>query len=114
MVEPLRYPAIIENDLLRGLDVLVILRRRDIAVAEIIVLIGRLRVNQADADQLFWMRERKSAQDDGVNDCELSHRAADAEREHEHGKDTKYFVLHDDAKTDTKVLAKRFEDHNEF
>ena len=98
--------------LLRRLDVLVILRRRNVADAEIVVLIARLRIDQADADQLFRMRKGKAAQHDRVDDRELRHRAADAEREHEHGEKTKNFVLQQDAKTDTNILAKRFENHD--
>jgi hypothetical protein len=42
---------------LRRLDVLVILRGRHIAHTEIVDLIGRFRIDQPDADELFGMRK---------------------------------------------------------
>ena len=77
--------------LLRRLQVFVILSGRNIAVAEIVVLIGRLRIDQPDAHQLFGMRKRKSAEHERVDDGELRRHAADAEREHEHGEKAKRF-----------------------
>ena len=60
------------------------------------------------------MRKRKPAQHDRVDDRELRHRAADAEREHEDGEKTKNFVLQQDAESDTDVLSERFENHDDF
>ena len=96
---------------LSGAQILVILRRRNVAVAEIIVLIGRLRINQADAHQLFRMGEGKAAQDKGVYDRELRGHPGDAEREDEHGENTKSFFLEQNAETDADILMKSIEDH---
>ena len=100
--------------MLRRLDVLVILRGRDIAVAEVVVLVARFGIDQSDADQLLRMRKGKPAEHDRVDDRELRHGAADAEREHENGEKTKDFVLQKDAESDAHVLTKRFENHGDF
>ena len=41
--------------MLRSSQVLVILGGRNIANTEVVVLIARLRIDQANADQLLWM-----------------------------------------------------------
>ncbi len=105
MVEPFEVAGHHRERMLGRLDVLVILRRRDIAVAEVVVLIARLRIDQPHADQLFGMRKRKPAEHDGVDHGELRHRAADAEREDENGEKTKDFVLQKDAESDTDILT---------
>ena len=79
--------------LLRRFQIFVILRRRNLAEPEIIVLIARLGINQPDADQLLRMRKREAAQDDRVDHGELRGRTADAESEHEDGQKTKRFLF---------------------
>src|SRR5205823_3511126 len=91
-----------------------ILRRRDIPVPEIVNLIARLWINQPDADQLFGMRKRKSAQHNRVDHGELGHGAADPKRQHEDGEDAKNLVLQKNTKSDTDILIKRFKHHDDF
>ena len=97
--------------ILARLQVFVILSRRDEALPEIILLRRCLRVEQAYAHELLWMRERKSAQDKGVDDGELRGHAGDAERENEDGEETKRFFLEEDAQTDADILVNSVEDH---
>src|SRR6266566_5676587 len=86
--------------MLRSFQILVILRGRNVANTEVIVLIARLWIDQANADQLLWMGKREAAQNDRVDDCELGGRPADAESEHKHGQKTKRFLLDEDTETD--------------
>ena len=51
------------------------------------------------------MRKRKSTQHNRIDHSELCHRAADAERKHEDGKNKENFVLQKDAKPDTDILS---------
>ena len=90
--------------LLTRAQVFVILRRRDVAVAEVVILIRGLRIDQADAHELLGMRKGKAAQHDGVDHRELRRDAANAEREHGDGEDKERFVLHQHAKTDAEIL----------
>ena len=91
---------------LRGFDVFVILRGRNIAVAEVIVLIARLGIDQTDAYELFRMRKRKSAEHDRVDHGELRGRAADAESEDQGGEKTKRFLFEQHAQSDAHILPK--------
>ena len=71
----------------------------------------RLRIDQADAHQLFGMRKGKSAQDECIDHRELRRHATNAEREDEHGEKTKRFFFDQNAKTDAEILEERFEQH---
>lgn len=66
--------------MLGGPQVFVILRGRNIAGAEIVILCSGLRIDQSHADQLLRMREREATQDEGIDDGELGRHSADAER----------------------------------
>ena len=79
--------------LLRVLQVFVILRGWNEAQPEVVVLIARLWIEQANRHQLLGVRERKSTQHDRVHNCELRRRGADAEPEHEHGQKAERFIL---------------------
>ena len=99
--------------LLASLQIFVVLRGGDIAVAVIVLLRRRLRVDQADAHQLFRMGKGKAAKHKGVDDRELRGHAPDAEGEHDRGEDAEGFLLEQNPEADTDVLAKSIEDHNE-
>ncbi len=90
--------------LLTRAQVFVILRRWDVAVAEVIILIRGLRIDEADAHELLGMRKGKAAQHDCVHHRELGRDAANAEREDDDGEDKKRFVLYQHAKTDAEIL----------
>src|SRR5437667_11427 len=92
--------------LLRVLQVLVILRRGNIAEPEVIVLIARLRIDQPDSHQLFGMWKRQTAQRYGVYHGELRGGTANAQAEHKHGQETKGFVLEQNTETDSHILTK--------
>ena len=96
---------------LRRAHVFVILRGRNVARAEVVVLRRRLRIDQADAHQLFRMRKRKSAQNECVHDRELRRHATNAEREDEHGEKAKCFLFDQNAETDADISEERFEQH---
>ena len=90
--------------MLRSFQILVILRGRNVTNTEVVVLIARLRIDQANAGQLFWMGKREAAQNDRVDDCELRGRPADAESQHKHGQKTKRFLLNENTETDAEIL----------
>ena len=71
--------------LLGRFQIFVILCCRNHAEPEVVVLIGRFRINQPDGHQLLRMRKRKPAQYDRIDHGELSGCAADTEAENEHG-----------------------------
>jgi hypothetical protein len=100
--------------LLASLQIFVVLRGGDIAVPEIILLLRSLRVNEADAHQLFRMREGKAAEHECVHDGELRSHAGDAEPKNENGEDAKCFLFEEDAEADADVLAKGIENHNQL
>jgi hypothetical protein len=52
------------------------------------------------------MRKRKTPQCDRINNRELGGSAADGEAKHEHRQKTKCFVLPQNAKTYSNILAK--------
>ena len=92
--------------LLGVLQILVILRRGNVAEPEVIVLIARLRIDQPDSHQLFGMRKRQTAQRDRVYHGELRGGTANAQAEDEHGEKTKSFVLEQNTEADSHILTK--------
>ena len=92
--------------LLRRFQIFVILGRRNLAETKIIVLIGRLGIDQPNADQLLGMRKRKAAQHDRVDHGELRGRAADAKCKNQHRQKTKRFLLEQHAQSDAHILTK--------
>ena len=85
-------------------QVFVILRGKDIAVAEVVVLVRRLWIDQADVHELFRMGKGKAAEHDRVDHRKLGRDAADAEREHDDGENKEGLVLHQHAQTDAEIL----------
>ena len=71
--------------LLGRFQIFVILRCRNHTEPEVVVLIGRFRIDQPNGHQLLRVRKRKPAQHDSINDGKLSGRAADTESENQHG-----------------------------
>jgi hypothetical protein len=94
--------------LLRRAQIFVILRRRNVAVTVVVLVVRGLRVNEPDAHELLGMREGKAPEDEGVDDGELSGDAADAKREHGHREDTEHFLLNQNTETDVEVLEEGF------
>ena len=75
--------------LLAGLQVLVVLRGGNVAISKVILLRCCLRIDQADARELFRVRERKAAQNKGIHDRELGRDAGNAEGENQDREQTK-------------------------
>ena len=92
--------------LLDRFQIFVILRCRNYAEPEVVVLIGRFWIDQPNGYQLLRMRKRKPAQHDSIDDGKLSGRTADTESENEHGQKTKGFVFEQNTQPDSNVLPK--------
>ena len=92
--------------LLGRFQIFVILRCRNHTEPEVVVLIGRFRIDQPNGHQLLRMRKRKPAQHDSIDDGKLSGRTADTESENEHGQKTKGFVFEQNTQPDSNVLPK--------
>ena len=97
---------------LRRAHILVVLGRRNVAGAVVILLVGRLRIDQADRRELLRMREGKAAQDERIHDRELRRNAANPEREHGDREEAEDLFFAQHAQTDPHILEERFEEHN--
>ena len=91
--------------------VFIILRRRDIPRAAVVLVFGCLRIDQPDAHKLLRLRERKPAQHEAVDHRELSGDPADAECEDDHRENAERLLFNKNAKTDSDILAKTFDEH---
>src|SRR5262249_15601311 len=92
--------------LLGRLPIFVILCCRNAAELEVIVLIGRFRIDQPNGHQLLRMRKGKPAQRDGIDDGKLRRGAPDAKREHKHSQKTKNFVFEENSQPHSNILTK--------